>query len=193
MNDIILTTIHPSILGKIKPYQNLTLIILCIILLAVFTLSWFDNKVLISIVGGLIVLSGVLMLIFILLSLPFLLFKRLEIAIIRDGILTIYTGNKPSQYDVHNLTFVLNINRRHTENEVPLNPEMADYFLAWGNYIVISSEGVPNDIRIQFIPDKDLYKLVPQINIEIHKSRSILMNDTTDLLKNIIWMLWGAS
>jgi uncharacterized membrane protein len=76
MNNITLTLIYPLILGKIKPYQNLSLIISCVILLIAFTLSWFDNKILSNIVGYLLVLSGVLIITFILLSLPFLFLRN---------------------------------------------------------------------------------------------------------------------
>lgn len=63
----------------------------------------------------------------------------------------------------------------------------------WGNYIVISSEDTLKDKFIQFIPDEDLLKVLPQLKLEAIKSRSILMNDTTHLFKNFIWMIWGAS
>jgi homoserine kinase len=79
------------------------------------------------------------------------------------------------------------------ENKKPFNSEIIKDLSTWGNYIVIPSQSSPKDIYIQFIPDEDFLKVLPQLKIKTYKSRSILMNDTTDLLKKFMWMLWGAS
>lgn len=109
INTTNLTLIQPSILGKIKPYQNLSLIILCIILLITLTLSWFENKVLGNIVVYLIVLSCIILTIFILLSLPFLFFKRLQIATITNSFISFEMNHKLVEFNIHNLRFLLNI------------------------------------------------------------------------------------
>lgn len=193
MHNISLNLIQPLILGKIKPYQNLSLIISCVILLIAFTLSWFDNKMISNMVGYLIVLSGVLIITFILLSLPFFFFKRLEIASIKNGVMSIDIDHKPAEFNTQNLRFLLNIDSRLIGGREPLTSEIVKDLLTWGNYIVIPSESSMKDIYIQFIPDEDLFKVLPQLKIETCKSRAILMNDTTDLLKAFMWMLWGAS
>lgn len=193
MNNISLTLIHPLILGKIKPYQNLSLIISCVILLIAFTLSWFDNKMLSNIIGYLIALSGVLIITFILLSLPFFFVKKLEIATITNGIMSIDIDHKPAEFNTQNLRFLLNIDSKIVGGKEPFTTEIVKDLSTWGNYIVIPSESSIKDIYIQFIPDEDLFKVIPQLKIETCKSRSILMNDTTDLLKKFMWMLWGAS
>lgn len=192
MNNISLTLIHPLILGKIKPYQNLSLIISCVILLIAFTLSWVDNKVFSNIIGYLIALSCVLIITFILLSLPFFFFKKLEIATITNGIMSIDIDHKPVEFDTRNLRFLLNIDSKFLGGKEPLAPEIVKDLSTWGNYIVIPL-GSMKDIYIQFIPDEDLFKVIPKLKIETYKSRLILMNDTTDLLKKFMWMLWGAS
>lgn len=193
MNNITLTIIHPLILGKIKPYQNISLIISCVILLIAFTLSWFDNKILSHIVGYLLVLSGVFIITFILLSLPFFFLKRLEIATITDGFMSIDIDHRPKKIYIQNLRFLLNINSKLLEGREPLAHEISKELSTWGNYIIVPSESSVKNIYIQFIPDKDFLKLLPQLKIKTYKTRSILMNDTTDLLKNFTWMLWGAS
>ena len=193
MNNITLKLIHPLILGKIKLYQNLSLIILCIVLLLAFTLSWFEIKILNYVVGYLLGLSILLIILFILLSLPFLFFKRLEIVKITNGLLSITIDNKPIEFNIDNLRFLLNIEDEILENKRHLNSEIIKGLSTWGNYVVITSKNSHREIYIQFIPDEDFLELLPQLNIETYKSRSILMNDTTDLIKKFMWMLWGAS
>lgn len=193
MNNLSITLIHPLILGKIKPYQNLSLIISCVILLIAFTLSWFDNKMLSNMAGYLIALSGVLIIAFMLLSLPFFFFKRLEISTITNGVMSIDIDRKPAEFNTQDLRFLVNIDSKLVKGKESLPPEIAKDLSTWGNYIVIPSESSIKDIYIQFIPDEDLFKVLPQLKIETCKSRSILMNDTTDLLKKFMWMLWGAS
>lgn len=193
MNNISLTLIHPMILGKIKPYQNLALIISCILLLVAFTLAWFDNKVLSNMVGYLIALSGLLLIAFFLLSLPFFFFKRMEIATITNGVMSIDIGHKRADFSIHDIRFLLNCNSELVRADQPLTLNTFKNLSTWGNYIVIPSECSRKNIYIQFMPDEDLFKVLPQLKIETSKSRSILMYDTTDLLKKFIWMLWGAS
>ena len=193
MNNITLTLIQPSFLGKLKPFQNLSLIITCTLLLIAFTLSWFDSNILSNIAGYLVALSLVPIITFILLSLPFFFFKRLEIATITNRVMSIDINNKPAQFDIQELKFLLNIDSKLLENKEPLNSEIIKDLSTWGNYIVIPCESPLEDIYIQFIPGEDLLKVLPQLKIETKKNSSILMNDTTDLLKKFMWMLWGAS
>jgi hypothetical protein len=193
MNNSSLTLIYPVILGKIKPFQNLSLIISCILLLVAFTLAWFDNKVLSNMVGYLIALSGLLLITFFLLSLPFFLFKRLEVATIANGIMSIDIDHKRTDFNTDDIKFLLNCNSELVRDDQPLTLNTFKDLSTWGNYIVIPSDCSRKNIYIQFKPDEDLFKVLPQLKIETSKSRSILMYDTTDLLKKFIWMLWGAS
>ncbi|WP_188627516.1 hypothetical protein [Pedobacter quisquiliarum] len=130
---------------------------------------------------------------FILLSLPFFFFKRLEIATITNGVLSISIDGKPAEFKTQDLILLLNTGSKAVRGNEPLTPELVNELSTWGNYIVITSECSMKNIYIQFIPDEDLFKVLPQLKIETSKSRSILMNDTTDLLKKFMWMLWGAS
>ncbi len=123
MNSITLTLIYPSILGKIKPYQNLSLISLFIVLLGAFILSWFDNKFLSNIFTFLLILSGILLTAFISLSF-FYLFDRLETATITNDVLSIKVNNKPLEIQLEKLRFVVNIDPKLIENESRLTPEM---------------------------------------------------------------------
>lgn len=191
MTNICLTLIHPLILAKIKPYQNLSLIFSSVLLLLCFTLSPINNKILSNIIGHLLALSIVLIILFIILSLPFLIFKRLEIATIKNGIMFTNIDHKPAEFSTQNLRFLLNINRKSSADKEPLTLEMIKNLSTWGNYIVIRSESTQKDIYMQFIPDEDLLKVLPQLKIETYNG--ILMNDTIHLTKQFISMLWSTS
>lgn len=192
MDNIILTLVYPSFLGKIKPYQNFSLIISGLAILLAFTLSWFDNKLVLDIAMYLF-LSGIILLIpFILLSLPFLL-KKIEIIAITNGVISIETDHNLTEINIQKLSFLLNVDRKLLENKDPLISEITKDLSAWGNYIIIPAENSLKVTYIQFIPDESFLELLPQLKIETYKSRPILMNDTTDLLKSFMDMLWSAS
>lgn len=191
-DDISLTLIHPLILGKIKPYQNLSLIISGVLLLLAFILSVFDNHILSSVTGYLVVLCVLFIILFILLSLPFF-FKKLEIAMITNEIISIDIDHKPTEFNIKDVKFLLNLDSKFLMVNELLTAETVRSLSTWGNYIVVPSHSSMKDIYVQFIPDEDLLKILPQIKIETNKRRSILMNDTDDMLKSFMGLLWGAS
>jgi hypothetical protein len=129
---------------------------------------------------------------FVLLSLPFWFSKRTEIATMINGVLFLNIEQKPAKYDLKQVKFLLNIDSNLLDNN-NLYSQTAKNLKTWGNYIVVPSENPLKDMYIQFIPDEDIFKVLPQLNIESYKYRPVLMGNTKDLATNLMWMLWGAS
>lgn len=193
MNDTTLILIYPLLLGKIKPYQNLSLITSGVISIIAFIFSWFDNKFLSLITNYLLFASCISITLFIILSLPFLFLEKREIVVITDDIIHLKIDRKPTEFNIQKLEFLFNIDRKDLENKNIPPTELIKSLSVWGNYIVISSEISFKKTYVQFLPNEQLLNELSKIKIKTYRKKSILMYDTTELLRKFIWMIWGAS
>lgn len=189
---VVIVLIYPSLLGKIKPYQNLFLIFFFILLILSITLNLSDNKFISKLTNYLFLLSSLFAIPLIMLSIPFL-FEKTRIATIVNEIIYIDDiSGRSYEFKIQSLKFLLSIDKRYIHNNKFLESAAIEPLPIWGNYILITSNNKQKDIYIQFLPDEDFLKILPKLHIEINKTCPILYSSTTQLLKSFISMAWSA-
>jgi hypothetical protein len=188
-NTVSLTLIYPSYLGKIKLIQNLLLIISGLTFLLAITLSFFHSEMIIEMENILFLIGFLSFIPFLIFAILFSLIKTTKTATISHGVISLEIQNQLNDFKLKNVTFLLNIKKsKSNRSENPLS-ELNSAVSTWGNYIIISYKN--RNLKIQFMPDDDLLN-IPELNIETY-NRSILLNNTIDLFKYFIDILWSAS
>lgn len=167
-----------SIQRKIKPSQNLSLIILGLLWLFIVLLLPFNNHITRTIASYLIITSAIPLFSLILLSIPFLFIRKKSTATITKNHVIIDNIH----YNLDEVTILVNIDqielKKHPDNLIKKLPK-------WGNFLIIN-----NNVKIEFIPTLSI-KLFK--NIEGYKKRPSLYIKTADLFNVIMSTLWGAS
>lgn len=192
MGNIILTLVRPSFLGKIKPYQNLSLIIWGVSLLLIFMLALFNHVFLSKISDHAMLLTVFFFVVFVILSLTFLL-QKTEILTIKDWDGFIEIDKKLIAFDIKKVRFLLNIDIKRWQNQELLKSGLINDLSFWGNYMIIPSENLSKNIYIQFLPDEDFLSMGSELTVEVYKRKFSLMMDTSDMFKSFMRMFWGAS
>lgn len=182
MEDIKLNILDCSFQRKMKPVQNISLIIFTLSWLFIFVFLFFNNRIVSILFYSIMVISIVSGAIAIVTSLFF--FKRKII-----GVIEIYKNKiilEDREFnDINDFYLDLNIegSKVHT-----LDEEIIKKLPFWGNFFVNEKK----DLKIEFEPHYELKKIVPHIKIKNTK-RSALSMKTTDLFNNLMSLLWAAS
>lgn len=162
-----------SLQRKIKPFQNISLIIFCICWLLIFILLLFEKSTFNLIFNILFGLSIFSLLTFLFLSLFFLKQNKKGKIYINESFIIF----NDIEYALNQCLLDLNLYSTDNINNLPF----------WGNYFIL-----PNNNKIEFLPDKNLNLISEKINISNAK-RSVLSMKTTDLFKSVMDILWAAS
>lgn len=158
---------------KVKPIQNLSIIIFAICWIFIFILIFIPYSWAVFLFYIFLIISGLSLLLFISLSLFFIRKNRIGVVKINKDIIMVNN----SKYRANECFIDLNVNASESIKKLPF----------WGNYIVLS-----DNKNIEFEPNKDMEKLVDCISVSNSK-RSALSMKTTDLFNNLMSFLWAAS
>lgn len=168
---------------KLKPIQNLSLIIFTISWVFIFILLFSNSRWAAILFYTFIVLSLISIVITIIISLFF--FKKKKIGTLEINQEKIIIDNKYT-YATKDCYFDLNVDS--LEKQEKANKENIKEFPFWGNFIIQEK----NNIKIEFEPNTDFEKIIPYIKIN-NRKRPALSMKTTDLFKNLMSLLWAAS
>lgn len=178
MNDIVLILIDCSLQRRLKPIQNLLLVIFTVSWLFIFILIFFNGNWVSVLFYIFNLLSIVSIIIFIIISFCFLSRKKVGMIIINEKKLII---NDNEVYNNDDWYFDLNISITEENFSIEKLP-------FWGNYIVHKN----SNKRIEFEPNIKLKKAIGYLEVKNSK-RSVLETKTTDLFNNLMSLLWAAS
>ncbi|MBW4970776.1 hypothetical protein KZY98_09930 [Croceibacter atlanticus] len=178
MNGLEFKILDCSLQRKLKPIQNLSLIVFTVSWLFIFALLFFNENWASILFYVFISLSIVSVAISIIISIFFFKKKKVGTVIINNKNLII---NSNQIYDSNNWYFDLNINAIDKNSSIEKLP-------FWGNYIIDKST---NDI-IEFEPNSNLKEAIDYLEVKNSK-RSALSMKTTDLFNNLMSLLWAAS
>jgi len=181
--NITLTQIRPIYLGKIKPYQNLSILITFFLFILILTLFQIENNFVKELTVILIFLCIGTTAISLLLSLPFIFSQKKDFANISNGVISIEIDHKVLKFNSKDLKFVINIERKNLGTLFSINPNVSKYFSNWGNFIVIPSNGSGEEQYIEFIPNEDIFKIIPQLRI-VPKKKSFLNQNSNEIFEN---------
>lgn len=179
-----LILVNYNFLRKIKPIQNLSLIIASALWVIILPLLLFENETMARIAGYFVVFSIIPISLFLVLSIPFLFFNKTGTALLEDDKLVI----DEKSYDLKKVRLKLNIDQSEWVNTSRSIAQKIKSLPKWGNYLILNTGK-----ELEFKPTKQLEKFLDSIKISGHEKRSVLMVKTTDLFSNLVSMLWAAS
>ncbi len=184
MSQIVLHLVDYSFHRKIKPAQNLSLVIAGILWIIILPLLFLQNESLARIAAYLIIFSILPISSFLLLSVPFLFKKRTGKALLENNELKI----NGDSYSLSQIEFTLNIDQHDWADSAKSMDQKLKSLPKWGNYINIGSNK-----KIEFEPNQDVSNLLDSANINGYEKRPALMVKTADLFNSLMSMLWAAS
>lgn len=178
-----------SVLRRVKPWQNLALIIFAVCWLIIFILLFVNDKN-----NSLIVIpfmtSMVSIGLFLTLSLLTLYKKHVGEVRFVDG--QAYIDGISHQFQIPVASVFLQLNIPKALLSQPLNQsELLRQLPKWGNYLSFSSTS--QSFRFEVQPSEALLNSVSSVNITGFESNPILLCRTSDLVRNVFQMLWAAS
>ena len=182
VESIKLNILDCSFQRKLKPIQNISLIIFTVSWFFIFGLLFFNSRWAAILFYGFIVLSSISIATSIITSLFF--FKKKQIGILEISKEKIIINNK-SIYNTKDCYFDLNIDSFEKQE---IYNESIKKLPFWGNFLIQEKD----NIKIEFEPNTNFEKVVPYIKIKNTK-RSVLSMKTTDLFNNLMSLLWAAS
>ncbi|WP_282160877.1 hypothetical protein [Ulvibacterium marinum] len=178
---VVLNILDCTLQRRIKPIQNISLIIFTLSWVLIFTLLFFDSRLASVLFYFFIAMSMVSAIAAIIFSLFFFKRKIIGVIKIRGDEITINNKNPRDINDYH-----LDLNVEDSKINI-LDKETIKKLPFWGNFFVHK-----NGSKIEFEPSDELKKIATYINIENTK-RPVLSMKTTDLFKNLMNLLWAAS
>lgn len=180
MTSVTLNILDCSLLRKLKPIQNLSLIIFTFSWLFIFTLLFFNNRFANILFYLFITISLMGLVAFISISLFFLQKKKIgtieinkEKIVINDEI-----------YNTEDCYFDFNTDSL----EVEYDEDIIKKLPFWGNFITVEK----SNLKIEFEPNENLEHIYSHIKIKNTKRPALSMK-TTDLFNNLMSLLWAAS
>lgn len=179
-----LNLINQSFQRRIKPAQNTSLLVTSTLWLIILLLLFFENQDLSKIAGYLIIFSALSLSIFLILSLPFLFLNKIGTALIENDKLII----NQKFYELNQVLFKLNIDQIDWDNTSKSSIQKINSLPKWGNYLILDTGE-----KFEFEPDERLEKHLGGLKISGYEKRPVFMVKTTDLLNNLLSMLWAAS
>lgn len=184
MESISISLVNHSFQRKVKPIQNLSLIIAGGLWLIILPLLFLGNESLARAAGYLIIFSGVPIVIFLLLSIPFLFSNKTGSILLKDNQLIIGKNS----YDLGRVLFKLNIDQSDWDDTSKSYTEKIHSLPKWGNYLIVNKNE-----EFEFLPDRKIEKYLLSIKISGYEKRPALMVKTADLFNSLMSMLWAAS
>jgi len=167
---------------KLKPIQNISLIIFTVSWVFIFILLFFSSSWATILFYIFLLLSLISIVISIITSLLF--FKKKKTGILEIDKEKVIINNK-NIYNTKDCYFDLNVDS-FEKHEV--YKESIKKLPFWGNFIIQEKD----NIKIEFEPNINLEKLIPYIKIKNTKRPALSMK-TTDLFNNLMSLLWAAS
>lgn len=184
MNRVTLNLVDYSFHRKIKPIQNLSLVITGVLWIIILPLLFLKNPSLSRIAAYLMLFSIMPISIFLILSIPFLFKKKVGKALLKNDRLII---NEDS-YSLDRVEFKLNIDQPEWTDPTKSLDQKLKSLPKWGNYIYIDSKN-----EFEFEPHRDIHYFTNSITIYGYDKRPALVVKTADLFKSIMSILWAAS
>lgn len=184
MNRVALHLVDYTFHRKIKPIQNLSLVVVGVLWIIILPLLFLQNPSLARIAAYLMLFSIMPISIFLILSIPFLFKKRVGKALLQNDGLII---NEDS-YSLDRIEFKLNMDQSEWADSTKSLDQKLKSLPKWGNYIYIDSNN-----EFEFEPHRDIHYFINPITVNGYEKRPALMVKTADLFKSIMSMLWAAS
>lgn len=184
MSQTVLHLVDYSFHRKIKPAQNLSLVIAGILWIIILPLLFLQNESLARIAAYLMIFSILPISSFLLLSIPFLFKKRTGKALFKDNELKI----NDDFYTLDQIELTLNIDQHEWSDSSKEIDQKLKSLPKWGNYINVGSNK-----KIEFEPNQDINNILDSANIKGYEKRPALMVKTADLFNNLMSILWAAS
>lgn len=177
--------IDSSFKKKLKPIQNLSLIITSILWVLICLLLLIkESPTARTATTYLIIISALFFIIFCFTSLLFLYKPKTGFAFLDGHEISI--GNK--SYKLEQLSIVLNVEYEQWVNPNKTMNKKIINLPYWNNYLVIN-----NDKKFEFEPNIQLLDFLSLVQTNKHKEKSMLMCRTSHLLKDLLSILWASS
>jgi hypothetical protein len=193
MESVTLTLVDYSFHRKVKPYQNLALIITCVLWLIILTLLLFEEKNFAHFITYSIAISFLSLVVFLFLSSIFLFKRKIGQVTISNNQTDIIIGDSKEKIDSKDVMLKLNIDKAEWENKKSNTKELISSLPMWGNFLFLNISDPNKANSLEFEPDERMANVLSQIALTTYEKRPLLLVKTSDLLKNLLWMLWGAS
>ncbi len=181
MENIVLNILDCSLQRRLKPIQNISLIIFTVSWVFIFILIFFNTRWASILFYAFIVLSLISAVTAIIISLFFFKKKKIGTAVVNTKKITINNNI----YDINDWCFDFNI---YSMEEQTTSTQTIEKLPYWGNYITEEK----SNLKIEFEPNKNLENIFPHIKIKNTKRPALSMK-TTDLFNNLMSLLWAAS
>lgn len=169
---------------KIKPTQNLSLILAGATWAIIIPLLFLENQAMARLAGYLILFSIIPIILFSLLSIPFLFRKKVGEAFYDSERLIL----NREYHDLSEVKIELSIHQSSWTNKSENTSKKIRKLPFWGNYIILNSGE-----RFEFDPNEKFISFVPKNLVSGYQKRSVLLVKTTDLFNNIMSILWATS
>lgn len=184
MNQISLDLVDYTFHRKIKPAQNLALVVVGVLWVVILPVLLLQIELLTRLAAYLMLFSILPGSVFLLLSIPFLFKRRTGKALLKDNELTINGVNHPLDH----IEFKLNIHQSDWIDSSKSIHQKLKGLTIWGNYIYTGP-----DNKFEFEPHPNLHSYIDSLNVKGYNKRQALMVKTTDLFDNIMSIIWAAS
>lgn len=184
MNPITFQLTDYSFLRRIKPIQNICLLIIFNILITYLIIVYFEINFLQNLAAFILLISIILFVLFLLLTISNLYKKKNGLLVLTDNQINISND----VYELSNIQFIINIDQTEWLNKSKLIDKKINSLPKWGNYIVLESGK-----KIEFEPNENLNKIIEKINVEGYHKRPFLLVKTSDLFNSLASTLWAAS
>lgn len=185
MIELSLNLVDYTFQRRIKPIQNLSLIVAGILWIFILPLLLLNNQNLSAIASYLILFSIVPFSLFLVMSIPFFFKKKIgEVIIDRDKIKL-----NDRSYNLNHIRFELNIDQATWMDTTKSITKKIKSLPKWGNYIFISDK----NIQLEFEPSESLEEIVKYSCVGGYEKRPALLFKTSDILNSLLSILWAAS